>query len=395
MPDVSRKILQDLRSELAPFLPEKKHCQVVSRSAPMFLLLRRYIKTSSMNLLILILCSPMLVMVVECFSSPSKIALHLPSCLKHAPLPCRRRRHHHLFHKGDFYSTGYNSCLCVTMASSPLANENNDSDADIGDDLTKEELGLRLKEVRDYYRENDNSSEVSMSQETLCLSLFRTRFPDLRLNRCYVAESTISNAGSGLFATRCIEEGELITLYPGDAMLVWNNSVGDFAGGVGQMFGNHVKQEDRTVDRSTDSARQYELKIGDRHSLVADPLLVEDAAYLGHMTNDAAVLESREQESVDVYVNASREGHNAAHLELEGSHVVTVATKNIARGEEIFASYGYGYWFSRILCEKRTGSTRSGGGINGRSKGVREKRSKRTRSKKRGGGGTNKGFGIE
>ena len=331
--------------------------------------------------------SSIMVMVVDCFS-PKNILLHGPSCRKHAPLPCH---HHQLLHRRNFDLSDCNSGLRMTMASPSLANEG--SDTDIGDDLTKEELGLRLKEVQNYYRENDNS-EVSMSQETLCLGLFRTRFPDLRLNRCYVAESTKSNAGMGLFASRNIEEGELITLYPGDAMLVWENTVGDFAGGVGVMFGNHVKQEDRTIDRSTDSARQYELKIGDRHSLVADPLFVDDAAYLGHMTNDAAVLASREQESVDIYVKASGEGHNAAHLELEGSHLVTMATKNIAMDEEIFASYGYGYWFSRIY-EKRTGTAHSDGGTNGKSERVRRKPSKRKRSKKRGAEGTKKGFGIQ
>jgi len=232
---------------------------------------------------------------------------------------------------------------------------------DAGDDLTKYELGLRLKEVRDYYRETDE-----MSQESVCFSLFRTRFPKLRLNRCYVGvESTIDGAGRGLFASRDIEEGELITLYPGDVMLAWERTVGDFAGEVGVMFGNHVQKDDqkRTADRlTTDDARAYELKIGGRHSVVADPFLVDDAAYIGHIANDYSILNSRDKASVDSYVKSSKKGHNAAHFVLEGSHFVTVATRNISHDEEIFVSYGFSYWFSRSRQKKKGSSTRTGSG---------------------------------
>jgi len=270
-----------------------------------------------------------------------------------------------------------------------------------GDDLTKEELGLRLKEVRDYYRETDE-----MSQENVCLSLFRTRLPKLRLNRCFVAESTVSGgggAGRGLFASRDIEEGTLLTLYPGDVMLTWDTAVGDFSGDVGVVYGNHVEKEDRTADRlTTDGARSYELKIGGRHSVVADPLLVDDAAYLGHMVNDAAMLTGRDEAAVEVYVEASERGHNAAHFVLEGSHFVTVATKNISKDQEIFVSYGYGYWFSRSRQQNETStsietastvssSSSSSGTVNSSSQSERVTKKGMKRTTKR--SGTKKGFG--
>lgn len=215
--------------------------------------------------------------------------------------------------------------------------------ADTGDDLTKEELGLRLSEVRDYYRKTNE-----MSQENVCLSLLRTRLPKLRLNRCYVAQSTISNAGRGLFASRDILDGELITLYPGDALLVWNETVGDFGGEVGVMFGSHVQGEDRNANRvSTDEARGFELKIGPKHSIVGDPLLTSDAAYLGHMANDGAILTKRDNEARELYSKTTVARHNAAFFVLEGSHFVAVATKRIRQDEEIFVSYGEGYWLSR------------------------------------------------
>jgi len=247
------------------------------------------------------------------------------------------------------------ACLHVSGVTSSL-----EDGTDAGDDLTKYELGLRLKEVRDYYRDHPEE----MSQENVCLNLFRTRLPKLRLNRCFVgAESTIDGAGRGLFASRDIAEGELITLYPCDVMLAWETTVGDFRGDIGVTFGSNVRKEDqqKTADRlTTDSARAYELKIGGRHSVVADPLLVDNAAYLGHIANDASVLNSRDQASVDKYVKSSRIGHNAAFLVLEGAHFMTVATRSISEGAEIFVSYGYNYWFSRAFLKENGSSTSTG-----------------------------------
>lgn len=265
--------------------------------------------------------------------------------------------------KEGLYLGDTSSTACLRRMTSTTSSSLEDSTDELGDDLTKYELGLRLKEVRDYYREHNTDDVNKMSQEAVCLSLFRTRLPKLRLNRCTIgAQSTITGAGRGLFATRDIADGELITLYPGDVMLAWETTVGDFgtSGDVGVLFGTHVRKEDqkKTADRlTTDSARAYELKIGGRHSVVADPFLVDDAAYLGHLANDASSLNSRDKASVDEYVEASNQGHNAAHLVLEGSHFVTLATRSIGEGEEIFVSYGYSYWFSRSSRQKIKGSS--------------------------------------
>lgn len=216
-------------------------------------------------------------------------------------------------------------------------------DEDTADDLTKEELALRFAEVRDYYRETNE-----MAQEDVCLNMLRTRLPKLRLNRCHVDQSTIPQAGQGLFASRNLAEGELITLYPGDALLIWSKEVGDFNCEVGVMFGNHVEAKDRDPSRvSTDEARSYELKIRTSHSIVADPLLVDDAAYLGHMCNDGSALMNRNNASRTEYSQETFDRHNAAFFVMEGCHFTGIATKDIAKDEEIFVSYGEGYWLSR------------------------------------------------
>lgn len=215
----------------------------------------------------------------------------------------------------------------------------------LNDSLTKEELLLRLSEVRKYYRDNP---EKNLSQTDVCLRLLSTRFPDLMLNRCYIANSTIPNAGFGVFAKRDINDGELITLYPGDAVLI-DNHKDDEDAVMAVMFGSHIKQEDRNFDRVTTSfARGYEMEINDNTSIIGDPNLGDYAAYLGHFINDGASLDSFDQKSREIYLKETLSKFNAAVLVFEGAHMGAVATRKILKGEEVFLSYGEGYWLSRL-----------------------------------------------
>lgn len=210
----------------------------------------------------------------------------------------------------------------------------------IEDDLTKEELILRFDDVLEHY-------DQAQDMEQIRLNLIATRLADLHLNRCCVAPSSIPGAGLGVFANRYIELGELITLFPGDALLLWNKQVGDLRAGLGVMFGNHVK--DRNADRvSSNAARLYELKIADSQSIVADASLAGEMAYIGHMINDGCILASRSNAARTTYSQSSADCRNAAFLDVRGCHYMVVATKAIRKGDEIFASYGEGYWMSRI-----------------------------------------------
>jgi hypothetical protein len=217
------------------------------------------------------------------------------------------------------------------------------------DSLTLEELTLRFTDVLAHYR-----GTKEMSRDEVCLSMLRTRLDDLKLNRCVLGESTIPGAGLGIFANRAIVKGELITLFPGDALLIWPcGTVGDFSDGVSVLFGNHVLLERGDATRVTaETARGYELMIRPGHSIVADPLLQSDVAYLGHMMNDGATILKRNnsnEEARTVYSRATFEAHNAAFFVVEDCHYAAIATRDIIPGEELFVSYGEGYWLSRLL----------------------------------------------
>jgi SET domain len=252
-----------------------------------------------------------------------------------------------------------------------IVREDDGDDDDVDDDLTKEEITSRFNDVLAHYRQ---SSSQELPLETVQRNLLCTRLPDLRLNRCRVAPSSIPNAGNGVFARRNIRRGELITLFPADAVLLWNEVVGDLRAGYTVLFGPHIPIDERNVTRVTSyDARLYELQIGPSRSIVADHHVVVAsaqrwrhdettttttgacAAYLGHIINDGACLldgppdssSSQSARSAD-YARTSYQRHNAAIIDVvDGCHYMVVATKDIGVDDEIFVSYGEGYWRSR------------------------------------------------
>ena len=111
------------------------------------------------------------------------------------------------------------------------------------DDMTIGEMTRQLAQVRAYYHE-----QGELEQQHVDRNLLASRIDKLRLNRCRVASSNIH--GNGLFATRAIEEGELITFYPGDAVVLWLGGQRTEAGvpdETGVIFGAHVPDEQRDV----------------------------------------------------------------------------------------------------------------------------------------------------
>ena len=196
-------------------------------------------------------------------------------------------------------------------------NSNNSINDDIADDLTKEELLLRLSETLAYYRE---SPEEGMTQSAVCLKILSTRLPNLHLNRSFVAVSTIPNAGYGLFASRDINDGELITLFPGDAVLSKSEVEEEGKKTAGPicsiMFGAHTKLEDRDIDRVlTHEARGYEAEVSAFTSIIGDRSIgFDNMAYNGHFANDGGYLKEFDDTSRRAYQKETLERYNAVSI---------------------------------------------------------------------------------
>lgn len=205
-------------------------------------------------------------------------------------------------------------------------------------DLTISDVSAMFQEVRAHYR---SSGEVDEAQA--CRNLMSTRVKDLRTACCAVRPSPLH--GDGLFATREVAEGELLSFFPADALLVWE-------GGDRErndcliFFGAHVPKEERDAARILDErARDYELYVSPVFSAVGDPERRADPAYLGHLANDGATCASPER--VEEYRSEAAAAANAVPVWVEGCHLALQASRPISTGEEVLYAYGEGWWLSR------------------------------------------------
>jgi SET domain len=256
--------------------------------------------------------------------------------------------------------------ISPSKAETTIRNEN--------DDLTSQQLSKQFQEVLAYYKNQSNAANetttncstnntATLTLEQVSINLLRTRHAQLRLNRSRVDVSTIRNAGLGVFATRPIAVNELITLYPGDALLQWHNATDcEDRHGVRVLLGRpHIQEQERSdamnkgtlFGRAMDAARAYEVRItGKTISVVGDPHRRHDAAYLGHLLNDGACLNSSSSSSTKIVDEYTRQSLSVANAKIvvgaETCHVELVATRPIAPGQEIFLSYGALYWLSRL-----------------------------------------------
>ena len=157
------------------------------------------------------------------------------------------------------------------------------------------------------------------------------------LNRTFVGPSEV--AGRGLFALEDVSEGEILTCYPGDALVVFSEQ------GAQVQWGDHVP--DRLKNADNEINQEYMLRASsDDWGIVALPELDKNPMYLGHFANDGAFSPTNSAE-LSSYVIEANDICNAMHQDLLNCHMVTVATRNIRRGEEIFVTYGPEYWMEQ------------------------------------------------
>jgi hypothetical protein len=238
---------------------------------------------------------------------------------------------------------------------------------------------------------NRNLSPDERAREKILCS--RIQGLDIGLNHTHLGPSTILGAGRGLFASCDILEGQLITCYPGDALLYLPHDADDDVDEV-VIWGSHVSEQNRWDDDEVFDGYDYGYDNGDDsdddndnnnadaenhkgggrplvdyaqyvcdvYSVLGNPLLDSNPAYSGHFANDYGghhalggighgsedeVLNHNRigvEESIVAYVNESVKMANAQHSVLEDSHMVTIATRDISKGDEIFVTYGMDYW---------------------------------------------------
>jgi hypothetical protein len=201
-------------------------------------------------------------------------------------------------------------------------------------------------------------------QEYAQQCILKRRIPNLGLpdDKIRIGQSTIPNGGRGLFCTRPIHAGEVITCYPGDALVITMNNKNDHYDEDSNLvdsalvWGSHVPAEWQFSDDfnswSTINNKDhqhpyppwtgYVVQVCDKYSVLGLPHIDLDLEYAGHFANDSC--RARNVKDLSRYVLTSQESANARHQQVIGLHVATVATRKIEPGEEIFVTYGPNYW---------------------------------------------------
>ena len=222
------------------------------------------------------------------------------------------------------------------------------------DSLTLSQLHTQLLEASQSICERADSGRadrICSLQEMASRNLLATRLENLPLRRCRVARSNIAEAGNGVFACRDIALGELVTLYPGDGVLVQADDAvarGDDKSStqwkIEEPDGSRRSTDESVLERGKDYEREVE-SMGSV-SVVGDPRLVGDPAYIGHIINDGVTCARDALRSA--YVTEAGLVCNVHQCSVHACHVAIVATRDIRRGEELLMSYGARYWISRL-----------------------------------------------
>ena len=199
-------------------------------------------------------------------------------------------------------------------------------------------------------------SADDIARESLMCTRFTDGFKAEGFCRVHLAPSIIPGAGAGVFAAEDIAEGDIVTFYPGDILTFSRGGCSQASSRSTEtrsiIWGAHVPAELRADPPST--WVDYEIGVSEFYTIMGLPSMLDDMAYVGHMVNDGAMLQTSTGGDHPVGASAAYIAHseklaNAAHIDLAGCHAAVVATRALTAGEEVFVTYGVQYWASREI----------------------------------------------
>mmetsp|Transcript_38777 Transcript_38777/g.93736 ORF Transcript_38777/g.93736 Transcript_38777/m.93736 type:complete len:253 (-) Transcript_38777:269-1027(-) len=171
-----------------------------------------------------------------------------------------------------------------------------------------------------------------------------------------VKKSSIPGAGLGLFATKNIKTGSIVSFYPAhtlgiehedEFMFVSNNDRNrDYFREHPPDISSYLHATDQPIFNrpSIMAATAPEIKHEPLY-LDVNPDLPVSPAWVSHYINDGATMLENSVAGVEDYYLNSKAKKNCIHIPFGPSPILaTVATKKIKKGEELFTSYGCVYW---------------------------------------------------
>jgi hypothetical protein len=211
-----------------------------------------------------------------------------------------------------------------------------------------------------------------------------------------VASSSIPGAGRGVFATRTIPAGTIVSFYPCHGVGVEFQQADDddndndnvdttniivaldptdqefflqqqrqeskqafnylhYLLGSRPLGGEKVRVGTATTNQQQQQQQQQqqnsqELFQGDALFIDVNPNQPTTSGWVSHFINDGAIVHSNSENGVLDYYTESRNAKNCVNVPFGPSPVLaTVTTKQVEKGQELFTSYGCMYWLQEIL----------------------------------------------
>lgn len=146
-------------------------------------------------------------------------------------------------------------------------------------------------------------------------------------DRLEVKKSIIPNAGNGLFSKKIIPKGTIVCEYSGskmkksDSFALYCKNPKDYL--------NHIHPFIRDLN--------------DDEVIVGNTNIPKSGVFV----NDAFCLRNIGQKDIKHYNNISRKNANVTTVVLDDK-LLYMSTKKIKKGEEIYTSYGAGYWLLQL-----------------------------------------------
>ena len=142
-----------------------------------------------------------------------------------------------------------------------------------------------------------------------------------------IVEIKPAKFGNGLYALKDFNIGEIITKYPVEFLL-------DKETGQTYYDKNIFKElNEKEVMEELEKRREYALTVFDNYIIYATGDFTKNHDYLGHMPNDRGFKPNK------IY----RKNLNNCSF----NQNLTICTRPIKRGEQIFCTYGNSYWFAK------------------------------------------------
>jgi hypothetical protein len=190
-----------------------------------------------------------------------------------------------------------------------------------------------FKDVKDSY-------QIKLKKEELL-----TLKLGLNMNKVYINQSKIH--GNGLFSSVNIKKGEIITLYPCDVLVYYPDKDREKDQYVSYIYSEILNENNELKNKFEQNRKYYkgyQLSLNDEYSIIGLPEYNNDPTYMGHICNDGA--RGHTPEDKKIYDKISILKSNACFRNICDCMMAVVALRDISINEEIFVTYGHGYWLT-------------------------------------------------